>query len=140
MSRSVPFSRPFTLAEARDLGVSRAVVRGWAERGLVRRIGHGLFAPAGDSGVDGLRISHAVAEGRICTSFAGAARLYGILLPFATHPMASRAISLKRIPTEHLYRSGRVLLPGPAWTAMSLARFQGLAGALVTQLRRLIRP
>lgn len=131
MSNHLPFARPFTLAEARDLGVSRAVVRGWAERGLVRRIGHGLFAPTGDAGVDGVRITQAVSEGRVGTSYAGAARLHGLLLPFTPHPLAMRAISLKRIPVEHLYRSGRVLLAGPAWTAVTLARYQDLASALV---------
>lgn len=131
MQLSLPFDRPFTLAEARKRGITRATVRGWLERGEAHQVGHGLFAPRDAAEPDAIRITRAVADGQRATSFLGAAALHGLLTPPDAHPPLRHPVRLERIPSGQLWRSDRVLLASPAWTAVTLARHQLLPSALV---------
>ena len=131
MSKQVPFDRPFTLAEARASGHTRATVRSWLEHHEIRRVARGLFTPSHLTEVDAVRATRAIADGRLATSYVGAAQLHRLLLPPEPHPSMKSAMRLSRVPPDHLYRSEQVLLAGPAWTAVSLARFQALPAALV---------
>ena len=131
MRTAIPFDLPITLAEARQHGITRGAVRGWLQRGEARQLSHGLFGPTHGSDDDVIRISRSVADGRIATSFLGAAQLHGLLVPPDPHPLLARPVRLDRIPTGSLWRSGDVLLAGPAWTALTLARHQTLPAALV---------
>lgn len=130
MKPLIPFNTAFTLADARQHGISRATVRGWMERGEVRRIAHGLFLPAHVQD-DAVRTSRAITDGSIATSYIGAASVHGLLLPPHPHPPWRRPIRLQRIPDAHRWRTGRVLLSSPAWTALTLALHQPLPSALV---------
>lgn len=127
----LPFTRPFTLAEARSLGISRARIRGALERGEIKRVARGLFADAGTTTADVVRATCAVAEGRLMTSYVGAASVHGLLLPPEPHPSMTRPMRKREVPPEHLYQLEAVLLAGPAWAAANLARFQTLPSALV---------
>lgn len=123
--------RPFTLAEARALGISRTRVRGALEHGEIRRLARGLFVSNAADSADVVRSTCAVAEGRLATSYIGAAKLHGLLVPPEPHRSMITPMRLGRIPKGHLYRSGKVMLAGAAWTAVNLARFQSLPAALV---------
>lgn len=131
MNTPIPFDHPFTLADARSAGISRSVVRGWLQRGEARQIAHGLFSPAHCVAADGVRVSRAVVEGKRACSFVGAAEAHGLLLPPDVHPPWRRPMRVDRIPPNHRTQSGTLLLPGAAWTAIALARFQPFPSALV---------
>lgn len=131
MVQAIPFDRPFTLSEARSLGISRAQVRGALERGEITRVARGLFSLASESTQDVVRTTCAVTEGRMATSFVGAAKVHGLLLPHEPHSSMHSPMTLRSIPSSHRYRLHSLHLAGPAWTAVNLARFQRLPNALV---------
>lgn len=124
------FDRPFTMTEARQRGFSRAQLRGWLERGEIRRLGHGLYGPA-QNPTDEVRSSRAVVDGRLATSMIGAAKVHRLLVPPEPHSSATTALRAARIPPSERFRLGTVLLASSGWTALSLARYQSLPCALV---------
>ena len=131
MTQLLPFTRPFTLAEAKAQGISRTRVRGALERGEIARAARGLFAPATQAATDEFRSTCAVAEGRMAASYLGAAKVHRLLVPPEPHASLTVPIRLRKVPADQLWRSQSVLLAGPAWTAVMLARFQSLPAALV---------
>lgn len=131
MTASLPSDVPFTLAEARARGISRTRVRGALERGEIRRVARGLFVSSSTASADVVRSSCAVAEGRVATSYVGAAKVHGLLVPPEPHGSMITPMRIRRLPADQLYRAGSILLAGPAWSAVNLARFQRLPAGLV---------
>lgn len=113
------------------MGISRSQVRGALERGEIKRLARGLFGFVTAASHDDIRPTCAVAEGRMATSYLGAAKALGLLVPPEPHRSMASPLRLRAIPVHHQYQLESVSLAGPAWTAVNLARFQPIPAALV---------
>lgn len=131
----VPFDDVFT---ARDLGTVNATtsaLAGWRARGEVVEVAPGVYAPRYLEMTAKLRsvfASRAIAEGREPLTVLGAAAQHGIATPPNLPITHSRLRDRPPVPQEHILRSGRLLVPTAAWTAVQLARGQRLEAALIS--------
>lgn len=128
----LPFTAVFTQRDVVAAGCTRAMVRGWRERGEVVTIANGVFAPSGMEKLDEVREifqSRQVANGEIPVPVLGAARLHGLWIPPDPHPALRKPPTA--VPDEYLHELHGLKVPSIAWTAMNLARWQQLPGVLV---------
>lgn len=126
----VPFTRSSLLAA----GFSVAELRGWLARGEVKVMQYGLYAAASiaaDPVTRAIYASAEVADGRAVVPLLGAAALHGIRTPPQPHPSHLRVDGRRRPPDEVIVNLRGLAVHNAAWTAVQLARWQGLAGALI---------
>jgi len=135
MHSAVPFARRFTNDDLRALGIGRATLRRWLETGAVRRVAHGVYESSTrvpDPLLDKIQVRLAVERGAVLVPTLAAASRYGLWTP-------------RRIPTQLLSADGRRVVPSEfthavdgravqtlEWTAVQLARWQPMHGALVS--------
>lgn len=131
---TLPFSAPLTLQQLLDLGVTKAQVRGWLERGRITRVARGVYAP-----VDARRSPrrtrpqerHAVYAGDTPVPTLIAIEHHQLWLPRDIPPQLQSADGRRVIPAAFVQKAGRLLIPSLEWTAIQAARWQPLAGALL---------
>lgn len=133
LSSPVPFIGPFTTADLGAAGVTPAALRGWRERKEVEEIARGVFVTSGAQldELSAIWSSRLVATGRTPVSSIGAAAIHGLWTP--PRPDRSNLSHDRRrvVPSEHLTRRGKLLVPTLEWTAVQLTRGQHLEGALI---------
>lgn len=129
----LPFTSAFTQTDVVTAGLTRAVLRGWRERGEVIAIAPGVFVPADMKDLDAVRAllpTRKVADGHAPVPVVGAAQLHGLWTPPKPHRSLARSSKIQ-IPHQYLTDHDGLLVPSLAWTAVNIARWQGLPGALV---------
>lgn len=130
----VPFSEPFSHQQLLASGGTAAQLRGWLQRGQVRRLARGVYV---DSNVQ--LPNHpsppqrrvAVQDGRVPVPAVQAATHHGLWLPPEIPSQLQSADGRRSIPPEYLEQQGQLLIPSLEWTAVQLGRWQPLHGALV---------
>lgn len=130
----LPFTRPFTRADALAAGHTAAALRGWRERHEVAELAPGVYAPKAMCDDETLRhiwTDKSVARGRSIVPVVGAARIHKLWLPPQLHSSLFGTRALGSVPETHLQRIGPLVVPDRAWTAVALGRGQGLEGALI---------
>lgn len=130
----LPFTTVFTSSDVESAGFSKGALVGWRLRGEVQEVCHGVYAPSDlriDDGVRSVHRSRAATTGDTPLSAVGAAHIHELWLPPVMTP-AQRTTNPKRpVPADCLTSQGRLVLPTLAWTALQLARWQPLEGALI---------
>ena len=131
----VPFHFPFTRADVIAAGFTKHAITGWLQRGEVVQLTRGLFSPtafATDPRGRLIYATKAVVHGHVPVPILGAALIHDLWTPPKPHASLTIAPRAHEIPEDHLHRMGRLLVPDKAWTAMQLARWQRLEGALIS--------
>jgi len=130
----LPFTTVFTASDVESAGFTKGALVGWRLRGEVQEVCRGVYAPSGlkvDDRVRSVHRSHAATTGVTPLSAVGAAQIHGLWLPPGITP-AQRTTNPKRpVPADCLTTHGRLVLPTLEWTALQLARWQPLEGALI---------
>lgn len=130
----LPFTSPITLEQLRQKGVSKAQVRGWLERGRIVRLARGVYAPANlPTPLSRVRprVRHAVHAGDVPVPTLAAAEHHRLWLPPEIPTQLQSADSRRVIPAAFLEHAGCLLMPTLEWTAVQVARWQPLAGAII---------
>lgn len=127
------FTGPFTLNDVLAAGFTEHSVRGWLRRQEIVELAPGVWAPAGPHAERWARVytSKPVTLGRVPVSAIGAATIHGIWTPPEPHGSLRRSPDEHAVPEEFLVHRAGLLVPSMAWTAVQLARWQRLEGALV---------
>lgn len=128
--QQVPFTHPFVVADLAPLGISRAQLRGWLERGLVRRVATGVFVPAG-SEAQAKSLQMAMFGGSRVASFAASAQTLGVWTPRTLHPCHKNPLRADGLHGAQATRVGSLQVTNVRWTALNLARYQSLPEALI---------
>lgn len=133
-ARALSFTEPFTIDQLVEAGFSMATLRAWRERGAVTELTAGVYAPIASDKMDVWRsifTSKRVANGEAPVSAIGAARLHGMWLPPETHAALAHEPIDHEVPERFIVQCGRLLVPSRTWTALQIARYQRLPGALI---------
>lgn len=127
-----PGSR-FTYRQWLDRGGTRAGLRRQLEQGRLARVAYGVYAPAQPDGVAAphTRIRQAVHEGRVALPLLEAAAFHELWTPPDIPTPLLSADGRRQIAPQYLLEHGGLLIPTKAWTAIALARWQPLHGALI---------
>lgn len=130
----IPFAHPFTRADLAGAGLTVARLRGWRERNEVREIARGVYIASDlpcPPELAAIWSERSVVKGLLPVSVVGAAHLHGLWIPPNPSVAQQRSDRRHSIPPEVLQELGQLKVPCVAWTAIQLARWQKIEGALV---------
>lgn len=135
MSAPVPFAGRFTAADLLARGIPRATVRQWLEAGAVRRVAHGVYASnalSPNPRLADVQVRLAVERGDVLVPTLAAADAYGLWTPRRIPTQLLSADGRRVVPPEFQHRVNGRSVQTLAWTAVQLARWQPLQGALIS--------
>lgn len=129
MAATLPFTSAFTRAQAEAAGYTRRHIETWLRRGLVNRIGRGVYVPS-EQVSERVRWA-ALNSGSFAASMLVSAGLHQLWIPPSAHRSMTCEVRLTGAHLAHVVSGPGVTHFELEWTAVNLARYQQLPGALV---------
>lgn len=129
----VPLAGRFTFQQLLDAGATRSQVQTWLQHGAITRLARNVYTtPTSEPPQRHIatQIRGAVLDGRVPVPTLEAAKHHELWLPRQIPTELRSADGRRVLPPECVHEHNGLLVPCREWTAVQVARWQDLSGAL----------